>query len=749
MKIVKRLSGILFILVVLGLGGAYFYLQRSLPILEGNLKVKGLDNPVTVERDLLGIPTLYASNRKEIACSLGFLHAQDRFFQMDLMRRAAAGEIAELFGKQALDFDKKRRLHRFRSRAKLVISQLSLEEQQLLNAYTLGVNEGVKALKAYPFEYLFLGTKPKSWLPEDSLLVCFGLFFELQDPQGESSAKKDMMKKLLPQEVFNFFVNNGSKWEAALDNSKRPLLPIPDRNAFSYLSKDSKSEISLMEPGLRGSNQWAVTKNKSHNGKAILACDMHLRLSVPHIWYRAAFSYKDEKEQIRIDGITLPGLPLMIVGSNTHIAWGFTNSFVETSEIVAVDPAQIEKKIEFITIKDEKEPYTYEIQEANGQPVLPSRHFGQPVAVHWIAYDPSAINLRLTHLEKAKSVSDALQLSKTIRVPSLNFMVVDTLGNIAWTLIGSTLHSDPLNYPSIVNPADHHLWTANNRTLADDRFNPPSTNSFINGIRAYQIKDNLSKLQQATPEDMLALQMNIEAPFFERWQRLMIESLENGLQTEKRKALLETLRGWNKLADSNSAAYYYIRLFRKNMTDAILQRTLHPCLECKPDFLTYFHDFEEPVWQILSNQPSHLRDINYQNWNDEFLKQMDDMLLAVEIHQIEDQQWGKENVLTMKHPFSGVIPGVAYFLDMPPVPMSGDYYVPKVAYCNDGASQRMVISPGLEKDGIFHMPAGQSAHPLSPFYCAGHKAWLEGSPSSFLPGKPLYKLELLPEESRL
>ncbi|MBA3816538.1 MAG: penicillin acylase family protein, partial [Parachlamydiaceae bacterium] len=250
-------------LLIVGLG-IYLTLRGSLPVLSGEKELSALSSPVHVYRDALGIPSIHAENRIDVARALGFIHAQDRFFQMDLMRRAAAGELSEILGSEALEFDQTRRLHRFRFKSEALLPKLSQEEQALLLAYTEQVNAGLNALTTRPYEYYLLGTTPAPWRPEDSLLVCFGLFFELQDSSGQGALKRGIMERLLPQEVYNFFVKNGSAWKAALDGSEVPILPIPDSQSFEYLHKSfGKTSPTSFQPKLGGSNQWAVTKERS------------------------------------------------------------------------------------------------------------------------------------------------------------------------------------------------------------------------------------------------------------------------------------------------------------------------------------------------------------------------------------------------------------------------------------------------------------------------------------------------------
>ena len=195
-------------LLVLGLAGggwwAYGRLSASLPRLDGQLKLAGLSAPVTVERDRLGIPTIRGGSRQDVARATGFLHAQDRFFQMDLARRRAAGELSALVGPQALPVDRQTRKHRLRPEARTAVALLSHEDQGVLEAYVSGVNAGLQALAAPPFEYTLLRQDPAPWRPEDTMLVVLSMFLTLQDEDGEYESSLATMQEVLPPEMFDF-----------------------------------------------------------------------------------------------------------------------------------------------------------------------------------------------------------------------------------------------------------------------------------------------------------------------------------------------------------------------------------------------------------------------------------------------------------------------------------------------------------------------------------------------------------------
>lgn len=785
-KILLYAGGVLVILALCAIATGYFLLRGSLPQVDGTVKFTSLSAPVTIERDSLGIPTIKAANRIDVARAVGFVHAQDRFFQMDLMRRAAAGELSELFGCAAIDYDKQRRRHQFRKRTREVMGRMSAEEMALLQAYAEGVNSGLETLQVRPFEYLFLQVKPSPWKPEDALLVSYGLFFELQESEGKPDLIRGYMHALLPKNVYDFFVNNGSAWESALDGSHRPMLPIPSAEDFAYLKgyNAKKSHDSAITDALPvgGSNNWAATGSRTADGKAIVACDMHLRLAVPNIWYRAAYIYNDGNgNPVNISGATLPGAPCMVIGSNGNIAWGWTNSFVDTTDLVALtldkeDPDNyispkgklaFEKEIELINVKG-KEPIPFEIRQTIWGPVSGQTFFDKPLAIQWIAHQPDALNLQVVALETAKSLDEALQVIHNVKSPLLNFVVADSNGHVGWTLAGAIPKRkgfdgtipissddpasdwegavDPAQYPVIRDPMEEYVWTANNRVLGDKWAHLMNQEGYINGIRAHQIEKTLQTTKNATPRDMLAIQMDTQGRFLERWQGLLLSTIQSAKNSSDLSELKDAVSSWDHHSSHNSPGYYWIRRFREITMQHVLARFLFPCFDAWPDITHSSRDFEEPVWMLVSQQPEYLINTEFGSWNQELASYIQKMLKLdlPENGSVNDVTWSKKSLLKMQHPFSKVMPALSEYLDMPHEPMSGDFFMPKVAGPNDGASQRMVVSPGNESSGIFHAPGGQSGHPLSVHYRDAHAAWVNGEASPFLPGDTVETLTLKP-----
>ncbi|MCX7056782.1 MAG: penicillin acylase family protein, partial [Proteobacteria bacterium] len=218
-KLLIRILAVCFGLAMLTVVAGWLLLRASLPVLDGRVHARGIEALVSVERDAGGAVTVSGGQRADIAYGLGYAHGQDRFFQMDLTRRAAAGELSALLGSALLATDREMRVHRFRSVARAVIGRASAEQRTLIDAYAAGVNAGMVSLRGSPFEYLLLGTSPEPWRAEDSVLVVLAMFLQLQEPDGQTRIERGLMQEFLPPAAAQFVTAAASEWDAALDGS--------------------------------------------------------------------------------------------------------------------------------------------------------------------------------------------------------------------------------------------------------------------------------------------------------------------------------------------------------------------------------------------------------------------------------------------------------------------------------------------------------------------------------------------------
>ena len=803
------LLGILAIAVIAGGVYARSQMRASLAQVDGTAAIAGLTSNVRVDRDALGVPTVTGATREDVARALGFLHAQDRFFQMDLQRRQAAGELSGLVGPRAMEADEGMRLHRFRDVAHRALALADPSYRGVLDAYAAGVNAGLKSLGAPPFEYLVLRATPEPWTTEDSILTVLAMFNTLQGRQAAFEQSHGALRDTLPAPMFRFLSTAGSEWETPVLGNPivRPGIPGPDvfdlRRGHATEARrrgdNSGSEKRVLRASVPpwlvrdqeaepiiGSNNWAVDGAHSESGVAILANDMHLSIAVPIIWYRASMAFPDPEQPSvnrQLAGVTLPGLPGLVVGSNGDVAWGFTNTGGDWSDLVRLEPDPREPK-KYLTPDGPKAFDVYEetiaakgaaaktvaIKWTIWGPVVWKDARGREYAQRWVAHDATALAADVTKPERARTVTDMLQVVAGLGIPNQNVTMVDRAGRIAWT-IGGTIpkrvghdgmtpeswadgtrrwdgYLTPAEFPRIADPKDGRIWTANAPVVDGAMLASIGEGGYADGIRARLIRDRLMRIDKATPQDMLSIQLEDRALFLERWRQLLLETLKSpsGARAQYRD-LVD--KGWTGRASTGSVGYRLVKEFRMLFVRRVMTSLTAPALAVDPTFdYTRLLRGEGPVWQIVSERPMHLLDPKYKNWDDAILDTVDAVIaqLTEGGKSLADRTWGEANSAEIRHPLAGAIPFFGKYLNMPGDPLPGDVYTPRASTPRTGPSERMVVSPGRENEGILEVPTGQSGHPLSPHYGDQYRAWLIGEPTPFLPGATVTTLTLTPRQ---
>lgn len=789
----RRIALGLALLLVLGLGGSGFWLDQklraSLPLLEGQKALAGLRAPVTIARDARGVPRIQGASRLDVVRATGFLHAQERFFQMDLLRRRSAGELSELIGAATVNVDRDVRVHRFRHVAEQVLARARPEERELLQAYTDGVNAGLAALGAPPFEYLALRISPAPWRLEDSMLSALAMFVQLQGNQPDRESAIGLMRDTLPPALAAFLDPRGSQWDAPVEGEPFTPPPLPGPDAFDLRKQPPlpPRTAQLVEdadpPPSAGSNNWAVAGAHTANGAPLLANDMHLAIGVPNTWYRVSLAWTDG-EPHEITGVTLPGTPAVIVGSNGHVAWGFTNSEGDWTDLIEIEPDPADKEAyrtpdgarrfehvtERIRVKGAPDE-NLEVVETIWGPIVDKDHKGRARALRWVAQDPEGVNLRLAGLDVARTLAEAQAVANQAGAPAQNFVAADKDGHIGWTILGRMPRRvgfdgrapsswadghhrwdgwrEPAEYPRIVDPPAGRVWTANARVVGGAKYERLGEGMYDLGARATQIRDDLLALENATPRDLLNVQLDDRALFLARWRELLLKTLgpEAVAKDARRAEMRELVLRWGDHASVDSVGYRIVRAFRLALGEQVLGAITASCKVADDRFVwSRIPFYEAPLWTLITERPPHLLSPKYATWDDALLAAVDATLadLTKNGARLADQTWGARNTTLIQHPLSKAVPSLARFLDVPPEPLPGDAHMPRYQAPSSGASQRLVVSPGREAEGIFHMPVGQSGHPLSTNYRDGHPAWAHGEPTPFLPGPPVHTLTLVP-----
>jgi penicillin amidase len=765
-----RIVGVLLLLFALAMLAVWLYVRASLPLLEGSVQSTTLASTVTVARDARGVPLISGTDRDDIAYATGFVHAQERFFQMDLLRRAGGGELAELFGAKALELDKARRLHRFRARAGLALAALSVDERRLLDHYVAGVNEGLNTLGAHPFEYKLIGVRPRAWQAVDSLLVVCAMYFDLQGNQLPRELARGWVLDHTSAEQRAFLLPEASAWDATLDGEiALPALAIPARAPAWWGQASATGAATLASADFIdsvGSNNWALAGSRSKDGAAIVSDDMHLGLQLPNIWYRLALQFPDAQgKQRRTVGVTLPGAPpVVVVGSNGHVAWGFTNSYGDYFDLVTLEldparpgqvrtPAGWETPAMFAeTILVKGEPAArLEVRETTLGPIREIA--GTAYALHWLAHGPGALNVNSRKLETAETLDAALDIANTLGIPEQNFVAGDDQGNIGWTITGllarraqgsATFDGSmaPTETPRLKNPAVGQLSSSNSRQLQGDGARLIGDGGFDIGARHRQAREALLALgAKVDVGSAYGVTLDDRALFIAPWRERAIKVLDAAAiagKPERAQFLAQLKDGWSGRASVDSVGYRLARQFMWSMHDQLYGHANGEVakLDGKATMALASSRWPAVMARLLDEQPAGWLPPGYASWREVQLGAVDRAIREVtrDGTALNDATWGRRNTAAIAHPITGALPFLKLWLAAPEDQLPGDANMPRVAGNKLGQSQRMTVTPGKEELGVFNMPGGQSGHPLSPYFLAGHEDWVKGTMTPLLPG---------------
>lgn len=789
---VRFALALLLLLVVLALALAihmWLAARGSLPELEGELALPGLSAPVSIARDAAGIPLVTGATRQDVAIALGFLHGQERFFQMDLLRRAAAGELGELMGGEALVLDRAVRPHRFRARARSMVEAMPPAERALVDAYVAGVNAGLQAQSRRPFEHALLFKAPEPWRPEDTILTVLAMYLSLQPATPQRELDRALATARGGPALADFLYPDGAPNDAPLDASTAPEPPMPARlepvapRALEGAAPAPALTPTPAEEPVPGSNNWAVAGPLSSSGAALVANDMHLGTRLPNTWYRARLVVRPADAAdptLDIVGATLPGTPMMVVGSNGRIAWGFTNSYADTADAVIVEPAGEGR----YRTPDGSRPFairqerlcgrllckTVEVRETIWGPVVGTDALGRTIAMRWTAHQPDAVRLApALALEVAASVDDALAIARQSAIPQQNLVVGDRSGAIAWTIIGqlpdrfgfdgrdATSFADgtrgwrgmlpPGAAPIVRTPPDGRIWTANGRVLGGEGARLIGNGGWDHGGRAGQIRDRLRAAGRFTPADFLSIQLDDLSTVHGRWRIALLAELEGRKSEPGLAALIDPVRRWDGRMTPDSTGARIVSRYREIFRDKVyagymggrpengLRRTYAPS------------GAEGSLRRLHAERPATLVPEGHESWIDLIGSALDELATEVERKAGGDVArftWGRINMAGVRHPIARFLPPLRPFTDPKDVPVPGGRATVRATAPGFGASQRMAVSPGFEAEGLFHMPGGQAGNPLSPYYLAGHDDWLAGRPTPLNPGPARWTLVLAP-----
>lgn len=743
--------------------------RRRSPRIEGKISLKGLNSPVEIIRDRWGIPHIYASNLNDLFFAQGYVHAQDRLWQMELNRRTAQGCLSEIFGGIALDTDRTVRNFGFNRLGNLDWELMDRSIKETFIAYAEGVNAFLNAQdRKLPLEFSLIRHTPEPWQPEDSTAFLHLMVWKLSHAWHGEIVRAQVIQAV------------GEKAAAELEIEYPVENPLTLGNGIEINSLDfSKTRKSTENPFLDrglGSNAWAIAGRKSATGMPYLCNDMHLPISMPGLWYLAHLSSGD----YHVSGVTLPGAPCVFVGHNDHIAWGMTLAFTDCEDLYIEKfnpdlPTQYQTESgwedaqvipESIMVKGKTQPHIENVLITRHGPVISDviGYAQERLAVQSMALKPAQAFSGWYALNQARNWSDFVDAMKLIEAPQLNVTYADVEGNIGYWVTGKVpirakgdgrlpapgwtgeyewVGEVPFNeMPHTLNPQNGFITTCNNRLVGDDY--PYYLGSvWMNGYRARRICEVLSSKEQISTEDMRALHLDFTSlPGAE-----LVTILGNFATDDPDAQLaLTLLRNWDGILspDSIGGAVYEVVRYRlvRNLIDPGLGEELtfhlmgqgfHPVLLDANEF--FGHD-TVTMFRLLDNPES--RWVIQAGGRDEVigrsLKEAISWLKTRLGSDPNNWRWGNIHRAIFAHALSLQKPLDKVF-DRGPFPIGGDTDTPcqtamhpHLPYDNKAwaPSFRQIIDMNDLSKSVTIAPAGQSGHLGNPHYDDLIVPWLKG-----------------------
>lgn len=753
--------------VVLFLTTANFFSQSPTQ----NVSVSGLKESVTVRRDARSIPFIEAKSESDLYFAQGFVTASDRLWQMDLYRRVAGGRTAELFGNVTLEEDKRWRRFGFREIAEKTYRNYSPEYKKVLDDYARGVNAYIATLDktTLPLEFQILQYQPEEWKATDSLIIgailADGLSttwnFDLVKAKFANLPKETYDRLFLEKTPFDVlvvgkdFVNSKAKKASAQNRNIKvddALFEMAKRDAETR--KSSLERIGFYEEFNAASNNWAISGKRTADGKAILANDPHLPLTVPGIWYLSNLNSPKGK----VSGVTFPGVPGVVLGHNEFIAWGATNlgpdvqdlyaeTFDEKGEYKSASGWKAAKKrVEQIKVrtnplKPDTQTVDLEVLETeNGVVILDQNN--KKYALKWTALDPKNDTFQAFYkLNQAKNWNEYKAALSTYGGATQNFVYADVKGNIGFHNAGaipirnSKGSDQPFDgakskgkwtgkipfagLPNSYNPAEGFIVTANQR-LAGDSYKYFLGNVWADPYRARRIYNLLKAKNKQTIDDSEAIQRDVFSISFDNFAKEIAKANAASAET------LNVLKNWDGRMSADSGAALLVSEIRSAFLKKILIGKIGAELQ---------KEFRSPntnslIDWLAAEQPK--------DWLPKEFASYKDLFIAAEKEAIENLTkkygaekanwiWGNERKINFVHPLS-IAPLIGGTFKIASIKGYGSATTPNVGA---SVSMRHITVPGDWDKTRHGIAVGQSGNAKSPFYKDQINDWSTGKTPEF------------------
>jgi len=795
LRIVRGICWSLIILAAAAGTAIWWFVYRPLPQTDGSVTVPGLTEEVTVERDTWGVPHIRAGSLEDLVEAQGYVMAQDRLWQMDLLRRVARGQLSEIFGPAALATDKRFRTLGFSRAAERDVAMMDPETRMVMESYARGVNRFIEQhRRRLPLEFSLLRYQPQEWRPADTLVISGYMYQTLTDQWEEKIDRAKVTEHVGAERAKELY-----SVEAAMDrfvigdpNVSRDGSQPARANADDEKDDEETQSDGVLKAGRRppsdlittessggtasvwwpsiqgvlekagaevghglGSNNWVVSGAHTATGKPLLANDTHLELSIPSIWYEVHL----RAPGWNVKGFTLPGAPLVVIGHNERIAWGFTNNgadvqdvYIETFNPTSPDEYKVKDawtKAQFIEetihVKGQQD-VVFKLTATRHGPVV-RRDGNKAYALRWTATEPGGLTNTYYWLGKARNWDEFRNIMKRVCGPAQNAVYADVAGNIGYVMAarvpirrkghgevpvpGDTDDYEWTGYipfdqlPQALNPESGLIVTANARVVGPN-YKPYLTDHWEEPYRTARIYDLLHDKHDLRPEDMLRVQTDTYS-YPHAFLANQLTAAVKAAQPKDQRArhLIEGLKDWNGIADADSPEVSFLQATRSAALDLLLEPYLGA------DMGAYSWRSTALLQTILTNRPARWLPPGYANF-DELLvaagdRAVKNLAMASKSERLEDWKWKRFNSLNIFHPIGhdGILKSL---LSITNKPQSGTSYSVRAAATGSGPAMRFVANPGNWDQSILLIPVGQSGQLGSAHYSDQFPTWYEGKP---------------------
>ncbi|PIP76979.1 MAG: penicillin amidase [Ignavibacteria bacterium CG22_combo_CG10-13_8_21_14_all_37_15] len=787
----KILLGSVVSLIIILLIAGYFFKQmlyNSLPEYEGEFPTDKIKSDVTIYFDSLAIPYITTEKEESAAFALGFLHARERMFQMDLIRRAGEGRLSEVFGRKTLAFDQMFLTVGIKQTAAKMFEAAHPETRKVLSSYADGVNYFIKKFpKKLPIEFDVLKYEPYPWKPVHSFMIVRLMAWELNMSWWTDIIFTKLVQQLGEEKAMLLLPGFPENAPTIIPSS---LSKAPKINTAFIDVNNAYKEFTGFTGTHIGSNNWVVNKQKSQSGKAIIANDPHLAFTAPGKWYAAVIRAGD----YQVEGVTLPGVPAVVIGKNKNISWVLTNVMADDADFYFEKLDRTGKKyflnnewhnlkirIEKIKVKDEPDA-SIEIKETHRGPIISHIHAFNSmypnsldknlnISMRWTGNDVSDEFFAFYSVNKAGDWNSFKTAVSNFSVPGQNFVYADVKGNIGYlcaaklpvrstnspTFVfdGTTSANDWKGFvpfeqiPALFNPPQNFIASANNKTVKD--FPHHISNLWEPSSRIERITELLTAKEKYSAEDFEHYQTDFVSPYAKNITGYILQAFEGKKLNDKNLTdAIQLFKEW----DGKFDAYYQAPAIYAVFLTHLLKNTFEDDLgyDLFNEFLFVPNVPYRVVQRILTENTSTIFDdkktSKIETRDDIIRKSLSDALTDLETKMgtdIKQWQWGKLHTLKFKHFFSGENKFIDGVVDIGPFGIGGDgttlfnteytfnHYAGDVRafqhneYENHlGPSMRFIYDFAHPDEFYLVLPTGQSGHPLSKHYQDQTGMWLRG-----------------------